>query len=240
MTETVVLIPGLLCDGVIWEHQARAFGDRYDVRIADVTGSASISAMAQGVLDDVSGRLSVAGHSMGARVALEMVRLAPDRIDRLALLDTGVHPRTENEHVQRLALVELGEREGMRAVAEAWLPPMVRDWHSEENADLRSTLIAMVERMTPQIHRAQIQALLDRPDAEAVLAGLACPVLVGVGESDAWSPPEQHREIAARLSDAQLVVFRDSGHMAPIEAPQAVTDALAEWMTRTPSRTARA
>jgi pimeloyl-ACP methyl ester carboxylesterase len=128
----------------------------------------------------------------------------------------------------------------MRAVAEAWLPPMVRDWHSEENADLRSTLIAMVERMTPQIHRAQIQALLDRPDAEAVLAGLACPVLVGVGESDAWSPPEQHREIAARLSDAQLVVFRDSGHMAPIEAPQAVTDALAEWMTRTPSRTARA
>lgn len=232
MTQTLVLIPGLLCDGVVWAHQARALGDRFDVRIADVTRSASIGDMAQRVLDELPANLSVAGHSMGARVALEMVRRAPERIDRLALLDTGVHPRTPTEHVKRLALVELGQREGMGAVAEAWLPPMVRDWQADENAGLRATLTAMVERMSPQIHRAQIQALLDRPDAEGVLAGVTCPVLVGVGDSDAWSPPEQHREIAARLADARLVIFPDSGHMAPIEAPEAVTAALAEWMTR--------
>ncbi len=234
MTETLVLIPGLLSDGVVWEHQTRALSDRYDVRVADVTRDASIGGMAQRVLDESPERLSVAGHSMGARVALEMARIAPERIERVALLDTGVHPRSETEHVNRLALVALGESEGMPAVAEAWLPPMIRDWNDDASADLRGRLRAMVERMNPRIHRTQIQALLDRPDAEAVLPRLECPVLVGVGDSDAWSPPDQHREIASRLSGARLVVFPDSGHFAPIEAPEAVTQALAEWMTLMP------
>ena len=234
MTETLVLIPGLLSDGAVWDHQIRELSGRYDVRVADVTRDSSITGMAERTLDESPERVSVAGHSMGARVALEMARIAPDRIDRLALLDTGVHPRRENEHVNRLALVALGESEGMPAVAEAWLPPMIRDWDGEESAGLRRTLTAMVERMTPRIHRAQIQALLDRPDAEAVLGDLTCPVLVGVGDSDAWSPPEQHREIAARIADARFVEFPDSGHFAPIEAPEAVTAALAEWMALTP------
>lgn len=234
MTETLVLIPGLLSDGAVWEHQVRELSGRYDVRVADVTRDSSISAMAQRTLDESPERVSVAGHSMGARVALEMARIAPARIDRIALLDTGVHPRRENEHVNRLALVALGESEGMRAVADAWLPPMIRGWQDDERAGLRQTLTAMVERMDPRIHAAQIQALLDRPDAESVLDDLACPALVGVGDSDAWSPPEQHREIVARLSDARLVEFPDSGHFAPIEAPEAVTDALASWMSLTP------
>lgn len=234
MTETLVLIPGLLSDDVVWRHQARALSGRWNVQVADITRDSSIGGMAQRVLDEHPGRLSVAGHSMGARVALEMARIAPDRIDRLALLDTGVHPRTPTEHVNRLALVALGESDGMSAVADQWLPPMIRDWDADENAGLREDLTAMVERMNPRIHRAQIQALLDRPNAEAVLPGLTCPVLVGVGDADAWSPPEQHRDIAARLADARLVVFPDSGHFAPIEAPDAVTAALAEWMALTP------
>ncbi|HET8928068.1 MAG TPA: alpha/beta hydrolase [Microbacterium sp.] len=234
MTETVLLIPGLLSDGVVWEHQARALSARCDVRMADVTRDASLDGMAQRVLDEVPGQLSVAGHSMGGRVALEMVRIAPERIDRLALLDTGVGPRNETEHVSRLALVELGESEGMRTVAAEWLPPMVRHWDAEGSAELRATLTAMVERMNPTIHRAQIQALLDRTDAEPMLAAITCPVLVAVGDSDAWSPPRQHREMAARIPGAQLVIFPDSGHFSPIEAPEAVTAALVEWMTRTP------
>ncbi|MEG3168013.1 alpha/beta hydrolase [Sphingomonas sp. LB3N6] len=230
MTETLVLLPGLLCDSVIWKHQVEALGATYDVRIADLTGYSSITDMAASVLQAMPPMISVAGHSMGARVAMEMVRLDPTRIARLALLDTGIHPMRGSEVERRHALVELGAREGMRAVALAWLPPMVAKGAFDADPSLQDDLFAMVERMTPAIHRGQIEALLRRPDPRAILPGIRCPVLVGVGELDAWSPPEQHREITNAIAHAQYVVFAGSGHMAPLEAPEQVSRALAAWM----------
>lgn len=228
--ETLVLIPGLLCDAIVWKAQVDALGKDHDVRVADVTDFASITDMARSILADVSGRVSVAGHSMGARVALEMIRVAPGSIARLALLDTGVHPPQADEYERRRALVDLGRREGMRALADAWLPPMVGPDALDNRPALRSELYAMVERMNPGIHHGQITALLDRPDARDVLSTIRCPVLIGVGEHDAWSPPDQHREIAQAIPHARYVVFEQSGHMAPMEAPVAVTAALRDWM----------
>ena len=121
MAETLVLIPGLLCDAIIWKHQVAALGERYDILIPDLTRFASIEAMAASVLNKTSAQLSVAGHSMGARVAMEMARMAPERVERLALLDTGIHPMRAGEPEKRAHLVELGQREGMRAAADAWL-----------------------------------------------------------------------------------------------------------------------
>jgi pimeloyl-ACP methyl ester carboxylesterase len=118
---------------------------------------------------------------------------------------------------------------GMAALAARWLPPMV---HPDRVADeaLMQPLRAMVLRMTPAIHARQIKALLTRPDAEAVLPTIRCPVLVGVGRQDAWSPLSQHEAIVAAVPQAKLVVFENSGHMAPIEAPAAVTAALRDWL----------
>jgi pimeloyl-ACP methyl ester carboxylesterase len=232
MTESIVLIPGLLCDGVVWEHQAADLRKDFKVTVADVTRQSSFGDMARAIFDEVPGSLSIVGHSMGARVALEMVRLSPARVDRLALLDTGVHGRRDDEIERRQLLVDLGVSEGMRAVAEAWLPPMVDSGALERDPELRDKLYAMVERMTPQIHRQQIQALLDRPDASGLLSTLRCPVLIGVGENDRWSPPEQHRLMAEAVRHARFTLFERSGHMAPMEAPQAVTAALRDWMTQ--------
>lgn len=234
MIETLVLIPGLLCDAVVWEHQIEALGGRYNVQVADVTGFSSIGEMARSTLAAYPGGISVVGHSMGARVALEMARVAPERILRLALLDTGVHPMSEGEPVRRQVLVDLGEREGMKALADAWLPPMVREGALDEDAELRRKLYAMVERMNSDIHKRQIRALLDRPDAGAVLSTLRCPVLIGVGEHDRWSPPEQHQDMVAQVPGARFNLFGHSGHMAPMEAPEAVTQALREWMEQAP------
>jgi pimeloyl-ACP methyl ester carboxylesterase len=230
LAETLVLIPGLLCDAIIWKHQVAALGERYDILIPDLTRFASIEAMAASVLNKTSAQLSVAGHSMGARVAMEMARMAPERVERLALLDTGIHPMRAGEPEKRAHLVELGQREGMRAAADAWLPPMVAPGALDADPSLRSDLYAMVERMNPAIHQAQITALLTRPDARQVLPLLRCPVLVGVGELDAWSPPAQHLDIVDVVPQATYVVFAGSGHMAPLEAPEAVSQALSEWM----------
>ena len=230
MTENLVLIPGLLCDAVIWKHQADTLRARYDIRIPDLRRHSSIEDMAESVLAQTPARFSLAGHSMGARVAMEITRMAPERVDRLALLDTGIHPPREGEAARRQVLVDLGAGQGMRALADAWLPPMVAAGAFDRDPALRDELYAMVERMNSDIHRAQIAALLTRPDAGVGLAQICCPVLIGVGEADVWSPPQQHLEILEAVPHAAYVVFEGSGHMAPLEAPAAVTEALTDWM----------
>jgi pimeloyl-ACP methyl ester carboxylesterase len=167
---------------------------------------------------------------MGARVALEVLTLGSDRVSRIALLDTGTHPVGQNEVATRQELLDVSANLGMQALADRWLPPMVKNGLLDRDPVLRSKLFAMVLRMTPAIHRNQIQALLTRPDARTQLSAIRCPVLIGVGAEDRWSPPAQHAEIAAAVANARYVIFAGSGHMAPLETPELVTAALAEWM----------
>ena len=228
--ETLFLVPGLLCDATVWTDQIAALGKRYDVRVPDLTAANAIDAMVDLVLADAPPRFSIAGHSMGARVALRLIERVPDRVDRLALLDTGVHPAAADEAPKRQVMLDVSATLGMRALADRWLPPMVRDGALDRDPALRAALYAMVERMSPAIHRNQIAALLGRPDATPGLATIACPVLVGVGANDRWSPPEQHAAIAQAIPGARYVVFPDSGHMAPMESPAEVTTALEAWM----------
>lgn len=224
-TPTIVLIPGLLCDAFAWGETPARLAAIGPVAIADLSTQDDIRTMARDVLAAHAGPLFVAGHSMGARVALEMVRQAPERIVRLALLDTGIHPRREGEAAMRQELVDLGHREGMTALAARWLPPMVHAGRHGDRA-LMDGLTAMVERMTPDLYERQIRALLGRPDAEPLLPSIACPTLLVVGRQDAWSPLAQHEAMLALLADARLVVIEDAGHFAPVERPAQVADAL--------------
>ena len=216
---TVLLLPGLLCDETIWSHQRKVLGEFADVLVPDFRHVNSISAMAQLVLDAAPERFSIAGHSMGGRVALEVFRMAPERVERLALLDTGVHQRGPGEESKRGELVELARSHGMAALAARWLPPMLHPDHSV----LLEPLTAMVLRSTPETFANQQQALLDRPDARTVLPSIRCPALVLCGRQDTWSPVSQHEEIAASIPHAKLAIVEDCGHMSPVEQPAIVT-----------------
>lgn len=226
---TLLFVPGLLSDRTAWAGVIDRIGRGV---VADVTTQPSITAMAEDLLASHGGNLVVAGHSMGARVAFEMARLGRGRIAGLAVFDTGVHPKNEAELPRRRALVELAHAEGMTALARQWLPPMV---HPDRLADgdLMGSLTAMVERMTPQIHERQIGALIGRPDARKTLGDIACPVLVGVGRQDIWSPPEQHEEFVRAIPDARFVTIEEAGHFAPAERPEEVASAIAAWMAET-------
>lgn len=224
----LVLLPGLLCDRASWAHQVTGLSDLADVMVGELYGFDSIGAMAASVLAKAPERFALAGHSMGARVALDIMRQAPDRVSHLALLDTGIHPRQPGEEDKRGALVELARREGMAALAARWLPPMVHP--NGVDPAIMAEMVDMVCRATPDIFAGQQRALLDRPDAAAGLGAITCPVLVGVGRQDVWSPLAQHETIAAGIAGATLVVFEDSGHMAPMEQPGAVTAAMRAWL----------
>ncbi len=227
----LLLLPGLLCDEFVWRSQCRDLAAQADVHVADYRNCDSIAAMAQRVLGDAPPVFAVAGHSMGGRVAMELQRVAGHRVSAIALLDTATAPRAEGEEAKRLRLVDLAFASGMAAVAQEWLPPMV---HSSRHAEepFMSDLRAMVQRFTPSQFAGQIRALLNRPDATPVLATISCPALVLCGRQDAWRSPEQHREMAQKISGATFVMVDDCGHMAPVERPAQVTAALRELLTR--------
>lgn len=227
MSETLVILPGLMCDGRMFGAQIAAF----DAQVIDgFYGSAdSIGGMADYALERAPGRFALMGHSMGARVALEVWRRAPERVARLALADTGVHGVKPGEADKRFALRDLGRAEGFAALVDAWLPPMIGP-AQRENMRLYADLRAMVLDAGQAVYEAQITALLGRPDAEAVVATVRCPLCAIVGADDAWSPVAQHEAIIAAVPGAVLRVVAGAGHMAPAEAPEAFNAALAAWL----------
>ncbi|UVF17516.1 alpha/beta fold hydrolase [Microvirga terrae] len=226
---TIVLLPGLLCDASIWEAQRGALAPHADIRIADFSQLDSIDAMARSALALADGPLFAIGHSMGARVAMEMVRQAPERIEKLALIDTGVDSRRDGEAEKRQVLIDLAFAEGMEALADRWLPPMLHEGRAEDQT-LLTPLKAMVMRATPEQHHRQIQALLNRPDVRPHLEAITCPTLVMVGRQDRWSPLAQHEEMARLIPNAELVVIEDSGHMSLLEQPEQVSRALLRFL----------
>lgn len=209
---TTLLIPGLLCDAFVWEPTLKRLGG--DVLVADLSAQDSIADMAADCLALAEGPLAVAGHSMGARVAMEMARQAPERIVRLALLNTGIQPLRDGEPEKREHAIRLGYDEGMEALAERWLPGMV--W--EENLGNDSLMQGLEQMVLPcdaDLHARQIRALTGRPDAAAYLSEISCPTLLVVGRQDKWSPVSQHEDMLALLPDARLKIVENAGHFAP-------------------------
>lgn len=231
MTErpVLILLPGLLCDETVWQAQIAAFGSEWQINVVDLRGYSSFDAMAEAVLEQAPPRFALAGHSMGGRVALEVFRQAPERVDRLALLSAGVHPVLEGEAEKRQQLIVLAWRNGMEALARQWIPPTL---HPDKRHDhqLVEQMIAMWCRSTPEIHEGQIRAALDRRDARPLLASIRCPTLVLGGVDDSWASAASQRDIAAAIPGSRLALIPECGHMVTMEQPEAVTAHLRDWL----------
>ncbi|MEY4640375.1 MAG: hypothetical protein RLZZ227_369 [Pseudomonadota bacterium] len=224
------LLPGLLCDATVWEHQSASLERHAEIRIPALRGISSFRDMALHILKDAPARFSVVGHSMGGRVALEMMRLCPERIDKFGLMSVGVHPVQPHEPAARMALVDLAEQRGMEALADKWIPPMVaRSRHGD--LELMQKIRAMVLRSTPAEHRCQIEAALTRSDQSLYLPTIKHKVLLLCGAEDVWSPLAQHQKIQQLLACSDLHSIADAGHMVTMERPEAVSRVLVDWFT---------
>lgn len=234
----LLLLPGLLCDQANWAAPCDALAELADCRVPVYRTLESIEAMAEHVLDVAPpGSFALAGHSMGGRVALEVLRRAPGRVDRLALLDTGFQgleagDAGEKERAGRYQLLSHARAEGMRAMGAQWARGMVHP--AQVGAPVFEAILAMIERNTPDMFESQIQALLNRPDASALLPQIRCPTLLLCGRDDLWSPLARHEAMQRAIPGARLEVIEASGHMTTMEQPQAVSTALAAWLTQPP------
>ena len=229
---SLLLLPGMTCDAAFWRAQVEGLSDLARPLVADYGAADSFEAMAEAVLMAAPRRFALAGHSMGGRVAQEIYRRAPERVDRLALMATEFRGVADlaAETDRRNGMLAAVAAGGMEAFAGGWVRQVVAEANLADRA-LVDAVVAMMVRQGPERLAAQTHAALTRQDRAGLLPEISCPTLVLAGEEDRLRPVEVHRQMAAAIPRASLAVVEGAAHMVAMERPEAVTAAMRAWLT---------
>jgi len=227
--EALVLVPGLNCTRALFGAQIEALGSDRPILVADHSRDETMEALAARLLAAAPQRFALAGLSMGGYVALAVMRQAPHRVTRLALLDTNARADAPAARENRERLIALAQGGCFAEVHDALWPRLV---HPDRQADagLEATVRGMMTETGPEAFVRQQRAIMTRPDARDGLARIQLPTLVLVGAEDVLTPPEQAREMAGLIPGASLVEVPRCGHLSTLEEPDAVTEALRGWL----------
>ncbi|MCC7346257.1 MAG: alpha/beta fold hydrolase [Variibacter sp.] len=225
----VVLVPGLNCSARLYADQIPVLWQFGPVMIAEHREDDSVPAIAGRILSHAPPRFAVAGLSMGGYMVLEMLRQAPERIAKAALLDTAARADTPEQSARRDALIALARTGRFPEVTESLWPILVHEDRLGD-AELKRAVVRMADENGAEAFIRQQIALKGRADYRASLGAVRCPVLVLVGEGDRLTPPKLAQEIAAGIPAARLVSVPGCGHLSTMEKPEAVNAALVEWM----------
>jgi pimeloyl-ACP methyl ester carboxylesterase len=225
----LLLLPGLLCDARLWRDQVAGLEDIAAIQVPDLSLDDSVSAIAARVLAAAPPRFALAGLSMGGYVAFEILRQAPERVTRLALLDTSARQDDPKRSAVRRAGLALAERGRFAGVTNKLLPQLIHA--SRVGLPVGQEVMAMAARVGREAFIRQQRAILERPDSLPLLPGIAQPTLIAVGDGDRMTPAEESRILHAAIPGARLHVFRECGHLPAMELPQETTAVLRDWLT---------
>ena len=225
----VVLIPGLLASARLYGAQIPELWRRGPVMVADHTRADSMAAIARGILASAPPRFALAGLSMCGYVCFEILRQAPARVAKLALLETAARADTPEATAMRRAQMAQASAGRLAEVVEAQFERTVHPAHRSD-PQLRETSRLMAAEVGAEGFLRQQTAIMERPDSRPTLAAIGCPTLVLVGEQDELTPPERAAEMAQGIRGARLVTVPGCGHLATLERPLDVTRALLEWL----------
>jgi pimeloyl-ACP methyl ester carboxylesterase len=226
----IVLVPGLDCSARLYAAQIPALWRFGPVTVATHTRDDSMAAIARRVLIDAPPRFALTGLSMGGYIALEIVRQAASRVDRLALLDTNARddsPEAQEKRRANIALAESGRFD--EAIELVW--PLLVHPDRRNDALLKQIHVAMCHDVGAEAYVRQQRAILTRADSRPLLPAIKCPTLVLVGEQDELTPPFLSEEMAAGIAGSRLVKVPRCGHLSTLEQPDTVNAALVEWMS---------
>jgi len=229
MTEPVVFLPGLMCDTRLFAPQLVALGRDRPVMVAPITGGERIEEIASGLLTLLPAKFALAGLSMGGIVAMEILRRAPDRITRLALMDTEPLAETPQVAAWREPLI-VKARSG---ALDAALAEVLRPEHlapGPRRLDVLAQMRDMAHGLGAQAFVKQMRALQRRRDQQATLRRLKAPTLVLCGAEDTLTPVKRHAFMAELIPNAVFRIIEGAGHIPTLEAPEATSDALQEWL----------
>ena len=225
----LVLVPGLLCSPTLWGPQVAGLSDIADITIADHTRHDTMAAIAESILAEAPQRFALAGLSMGGYIAQQIVLQAPERVTRLALLDTGSRADTPERIERRLQLNDMARREGVARVQQELMPLLIHTDRLTDKAFV-DLIVQMAVDTGLEAFLRQQAALMARGDNRPLLPDIRCPTLVLIGRQDILTPLELSEEIAAAIPGAQLEIIDDSGHLSTLEQPDAVNRTLRRWL----------
>jgi pimeloyl-ACP methyl ester carboxylesterase len=224
----LLLVPGLGCSARLYSPQIDALWRFGPVTVADHTRDETMEAIARRILKDAPPRFALGGLSMGGFIAFAMLRLAPERIDRVALLDTNARADVPERSAEREKFIAMAQAGKFAEVNAALTPRYLHPNHRGE--PFRKIVDDMAADVGVDGFIRQQRAIMSRPDSRPMLPGIKCPALVLVGDSDAATPPELSKEMADAVPGARLVIVKECGHLSTIEHPQAVNAAMADWL----------
>lgn len=224
---TVVMLPGMLGDTSLYDDVAAALGERFSLHPCRIDLDDSIGEMAASVLAVAPSRFALVGHSLGGTVALEVVRRAPHRVTRLAVLNSSARPASDQQIDAWTALAERAEHGGFASIVAELA---VDNVGPGRDAVLIDRWIQMARRVGPDGFMRQLRAQIDRPDSRPTLHAITAPTLVISGSDDAVCPPALQAEMVAGLPAVEHRTIDGAGHMSPLDHPGEVAAALAGWL----------
>lgn len=229
--QTLVLIPGLLNTRRLFQRQIADLADIADVIAATPWKYDTLGEAAQAALDAAPERFALGGFSLGGYTCFEVLRRAPERVTRLALIDTQATPDTPEQAARRRGLIEQSKIGRFKGVQPSLLPSLVHRSRLDDPSVVQPIVEMAAEVGADGFIREQSMAL-GRPDSRRLLVEIKVPTLVLVGRQDLVTPPKQAETMAADISNSQLVVIEDAGHVTPLEKPAEVSAAMRRWLTQ--------
>lgn len=227
---TVLLLPGTLCTAAVFARQAVALESRgARVHTVEFRRETSIRQMAETAIRQLPARgmAAVAGFSMGGMVAMELLAAVPERIERVALLNSNGHAELPERRQGRLAALAEARKYGLRETVRSRLLPAYLHRQSPQHCEL---ILAMAEELGLDCFEAQARALATRRDMSGVLKNVACPALIVGAMQDPLCPPQQQREMHRLMAAGTLLMLEDCGHFSTLEQPEALNRALLQWL----------
>jgi pimeloyl-ACP methyl ester carboxylesterase len=225
----LVLVPGLLCSARLYAPQVTGLWPFGPVTVANHRYDDEMAAIAARILAEAPPRFALAGLSMGGYIAFAMLRQAPERIAKLALLDTSARPDRPEQKEMREKGIAMAEGGSFAEVVD-FLGPQFLHRDRRDDAALNRLIRDMAADTGADAFVRQARAIMKRPDSRPLLPEIHCPTLVLVGDGDELTPPELSKEIAAGIPGAHLIVVPHCGHLSTVEKPDEVNAALAEWL----------
>lgn len=230
MYQPIVMVPGLRCDAYLYQPVIARLGGDIAPMIGDISLDDTIKGMASRILAAAPPRFALAGLSMGGYVVLDIMRQAPERVTRLALLDTNARPDSAERRQTRRAEMALVAQGKSALVSRTALPGLLAEKHL--GTPIAEAVHDMAMRVDVDAYYRQQEAIMGRIDSRPFLKDIAVPTLVGVGAEDRLIPLPLSEEMADAIPGAELVIFPDAGHVPTLENPDAVAAALRAWLAR--------
>ncbi|RAS91815.1 hypothetical protein A3863_04880 [Priestia endophytica] len=225
------LVPGTLCDERLWSHQIENLSDVAEVKVCDVTKDDSISRMAQSILEEAPDKFALAGLSLGGIISLEIMRLAPERVIKLALLDTNPTPPEHDQIATWEGFINMANNGQFLDITITHLLPILIHPDRRKDETLVSTIIDMAKKIGKEGYINQLKAVMTRSDQRPILSTITCPTMVLVGKEDMVCPVHMSEFLTESIPTASLEIVDHSGHLSALEQPEKVSALLKKWLT---------